>query len=64
MVLLSFWSYFYDKKKLFSRTQYEIREAVEGGKEAKVSDERHKLVQEMAMFKKKELSLSFRYRIK
>ena len=50
MVLLSFWNYFYDKKKLFSRTQYEIREAVEGGKETKVSDERHKLVQEMAMF--------------
>jgi conserved domain protein len=50
MVLLSFWNYFYDKKKLFSRTQYEIREAVEGGKEAKVSDERDKVVQEMAMF--------------
>ena len=53
MVLASFWNYFYDKKKLFSRTQYAKREAVEGGKEAKVSDERHKLVQEMAMFKKK-----------
>ena len=52
MVLLSFWNYFYDKKKLFSRTQYEIREAVEGGKEAKVSDERHKLIQEMALFLK------------
>ena len=53
MVLLSFWNYFYDKKKLFSRTQYEIREAVEGGKEAKVSDGRDKVVQEMALFKKK-----------
>ena len=31
---------------------------------AKVSNERDKLVQEMAMFKKKDLSLSFRYRIK
>ena len=50
MVLLSFWNYFYDKKKLFSRTQYEIREAVDGVKVAKVPDERHKLVQEMAMF--------------
>lgn len=65
MVLLSFWNYFYDKKKLFSRTQYEIREAVDGVKVAKVPDERHKLVQEMAMFfKKKDLSLSFRYCIK
>lgn len=64
MVLASFWNYFYDKKKLFSRTQYAKREAVEGDKEAKVSDERHKLVQEMSMFKKKDLSLSFRYRIK
>ena len=45
-----FWNYFYDKKKLFSRTQYAKREAVDGDKEAKVSDERHKLVQEMAMF--------------
>ena len=63
MVLLSFWNYFYDKKKLFSRTQYAKREAVDGDKEAKVSDERDKLVQEMAMFKKKDLSLSFRYRI-
>ncbi len=61
MVLLSFWNYFYDKKKLFSRTQYAKREAVDGGKEAKVSDERDKVVQEMAMFKKKDLSLSFRY---
>lgn len=50
MVLLSFWNYFHDKKKLFSRTQYEIREAVEGDKEAKVSAERDKLVQEVAMF--------------
>ena len=64
MILLSFWNYFYDKKKLFSRTQYAKREAVEGDKEAKVSDERDKLVQEMAMFLKKDLSLSFRYRIK
>ena len=65
MVLLSFWNYFYDKKKLFSRTQYEIREAVEGDKEAKVSDERDKLVQEMAMFKKKRLIfvLQILYRI-
>ena len=53
MVLLSFWNYFYDKKKLFSRTQYEIREAVEDDKEAKVSDERYTVVQEMAVFKKK-----------
>ena len=59
MVLLSFWNYFYDKKKLFSRTQYEIREAVEDDKEAKVSDERYMVVQEMAVFKKKDLSLSF-----
>lgn len=58
MVLLSFWNYFYDKKKLFSRTQYEIREAVEGRKEAKVSDGKDKFVQEMALFLKKELSLS------
>lgn len=50
MVLLSFWNYFYDKKKLFSRIQYAIREAVEGGKEAKVSDERYMVVQEMAVF--------------
>ena len=50
MVLLSFWNYFYDKKKLFSQTQYEIREAVDGDKEAKVSGERDKVVQEMAMF--------------
>lgn len=50
MVLLSFWNYFYDKKKLFSRTQYEIREAVDGDKEVKVSDEGDKVVQEMAMF--------------
>ena len=50
MVLLSFWNYFYDKKKLFSRTQYAKREAVDGDKEAKVSDERDKFVQEMAMF--------------
>ena len=64
MVLLSFWNYFYDKNKLFSRTQYAKREAVDDDKEAKVSDERHKLVQEMSMFKKKDLSLSFRYRIK
>ena len=55
MVLLSFWNYFYDKKKLFSRTQYEIREAVDSDKEAKVSDERDKVVQEMAMFFKKRL---------
>lgn len=61
MVLLSFWNYFHDKKKLFSRIQYEIREAVEGDKEAKVSDERDKVVQEMALFKKKDLSLSSRY---
>ena len=40
-----------------------MREAVEGDKEAKVSDERDKVVQEMALFKKKDLSLSFRYRI-
>ena len=53
MVLPSFWNYFHDKKKLFSQTQYEIREAVEGDKEAKVSDERHKLIQEMALFLKK-----------
>ena len=44
MVLPSFWNYFYDKKKLFSQTQYEIREAVEGDKEAKVSDGRDKVV--------------------
>ena len=50
MVLLSFWNYFHDKKKLFSRTQYEIREAVEDDKEVKVSDGRDKVVQEMAMF--------------
>ena len=50
MVLLSFWNYFYDKKKLFSRTQYEIREAVEGDKVTKVSDERDKVIQEMAVF--------------
>ncbi len=50
MVLPSFWNYFHDKKKLFSQTQYKIREAVEGDKEAKVSDERDKLVQEMALF--------------
>ena len=50
MVLASFWNYFYDKKKLFSRTQYAKREAVDGGKETKVSDERDKVVQEMAMF--------------
>ena len=50
MVLSSFWNCFHDKKKLFSRTQYAKREAVDGDKEAKVSDERHKLVQEMAMF--------------
>ena len=31
---------------------------------AKVSAERDKVVQEMAMFLKKDLSLSFRYRIK
>ena len=30
-------------------------------KEAKMSDERDKVVQEMAMFLKKDLSLSFRY---
>ena len=64
MVLPSFWNYFYDKKKLFSRTQYAKREAVEGDKVAKVSDEGDKVVQEMAMFLKKDLSLSFRYRIK
>ena len=64
MVLLSFWNYFYDKKKLFSRAQYAKREAVEGDKVAKVSDEGDKVVQEMAMFLKKDLSLSFRYRIK
>ena len=57
MVLLSFWNYFYDKKKLFSRTQYAKREAVDGDKEAKVSDERHKLVQEMSMFFKKKTYL-------
>ena len=50
MVLLSFWNYFYDKKKLFSRAQYAKREAVDGYKEAIVSDERDKVVQEMAMF--------------
>lgn len=50
VVLPSFWNYFHDKKKLFSRTQYEMREAVEGDKEAKVSDERDKVIQEMAMF--------------
>lgn len=50
MILLSFWNYFYDKKKLFLRTQYAKREAVDGDKEAKVSDERDKVVQEMAMF--------------
>ena len=50
VVLPSFWNYFHDKKKLFSRTQYEMREAVEGDKEAKVSDERDKVVQEIAMF--------------
>jgi len=50
MVFPSFWKYFHDKKKLFLRTQYEIREAVEGDKEAKVSDERDKVVQEMAVF--------------
>lgn len=50
MVLASFWNCFHDKKKLFSRAQYAKREAVEGGKEAKVSDERDKVVQEMAMF--------------
>lgn len=50
VVLPSFWNYFHDKKNLFSRTQYEMREAVEGDKEAKVSDERDKVVQEMAMF--------------
>ncbi len=60
MVLLSFWNYFYDKKKLFSRTQYEIREAVEGDKEAKVSDGSDKFVQEMALFLKKELPLSLK----
>ena len=59
VVLPSFWNYFHDKKKLFSRTQYEMREAVEGDKEAKVSDERDKVVQEMALFLKKDLSLSF-----
>lgn len=32
-------------------------------KEAKVSDERDKVVQEMALFLKKDLSLSFIYRI-
>ena len=50
VVLPSVWNYFHDKKKLFLQTQYEIREAVEGDKEAKVSDERDKVVQEMAMF--------------
>ena len=50
VVLPSFWNYFHDKKKLFSQTQYKIREAVEGDKEAKVSGERDKVVQEMAMF--------------
>ena len=50
MVLPSFWNYFYDKKKLFSRTQYAKREAVDGDKEAKVSDGRDKFVQEMALF--------------
>ena len=44
VVLPSFWNYFHDKKKLFSQTQYEIREAVEGDKEAKVSDGRDKVV--------------------
>ena len=58
MVLLSFWNYFYDKKKLFSRTQYAKRETVEGDKEEKVSDGRDKFVREMALFLKKELSLS------
>ena len=58
MVLLSFWNYFYDKKKLFSQTQYAKRETVEGDKEAKVPDGRDKFVQEMALFLKKELSLS------
>ena len=33
LVLPSFWNYFHDKKKLFLRTQYEIREAVDGDKE-------------------------------
>lgn len=64
VVLPSFWNYFHDKKKLFSRTQYEMREAVEGDKEAKVSDERDKVVQEMALFLKKDLSLPSRYYIK
>ena len=50
MVLLSFWNYFHDKKKLFSQTQYKIREAVEGDKVTKVSDERDKVIQEMAVF--------------
>ena len=50
VVLPSFWNYFHDKKKLFSRAQYAKREAVDGEKEAKVSDERDKVVQEMAMF--------------
>ena len=61
MVLPSFWNYFHDKKKLFSRTQYEIREAVDGDKEAKVSDGSDKFVQGMALFLKKDLPLSFRY---
>lgn len=41
-----------------------MREAVEGDKEAKVSDERDKVVQEMALFLKKDLSLPSRYYIK
>ena len=64
VVLPSFWNYFHDKKKVVSRTQYEMREAVEGDKEAKVSDERDKVVQEMALFLKKDLSLPSRYYIK
>ena len=50
MVLPSFWNYFHDKNKLFSQTQYKIREAVEGDKVAKVADRIYKVVQEMAMF--------------
>ena len=47
-------------------TLYMEWEKIEKRKEerVKVSGERDKVVQEMAMFLKKDLSLSFRYRIK
>ena len=53
VVLPSFWNYFYDKKKLFSRTQYAKREAVDGGKGRKCLMKDISLYKKWLCFKKK-----------